>query len=109
MKKLLGYIITAAVFLVIGLLLADTKVADVAKTAARSAKSAAIQAVGDAADAQTRTLVPAENPELLSRILERGSFGSEQSETASQNMFGRNCLRNVSTAISACVDRSRSS
>lgn len=89
MKKLMGYVITAAIFLVIGMLLADTKVADVAKTTARSAKSAAIQAVGDAADAQTRTLVLAENPELISRISEGGSFGGEQSLAAAQNMFGR--------------------
>lgn len=89
MKKLLGYLITAAIFLVIGMLLADTKVADVAKSAANAAKSATIEVVANAADIDTRMMVLAENPELISRISEGGSFGGEQSLSAAQNMFGR--------------------
>lgn len=89
MKKLLTYAITAAVFLAIGIFVADTKVADVARTAAKSVKSATVEVVANAADAQTRTMVLAENPGLISRILEGGSFGGDSSLAASQNIFGR--------------------
>ena len=89
MKKLLGYLITAAIFFLIGTLVADTKVADVARSAARSAKSAAIEVVANAADIETRMVVLAENPELIKRISEGGAFGGENSLSAAQNMFGR--------------------
>ena len=43
-----------------------------------------------ATDAQTRTMVLAENPGLIKRILEGGSFGGGRpSLAAAQNMFGR--------------------
>ncbi|MEH6583137.1 MAG: MBL fold metallo-hydrolase [Halioglobus sp.] len=89
MKKVLGYLVTAAVFLLIGMLMADTKIADVAKTAARSAKSATIEVVANAADIDTRMVVLAENPELINRISEGGAFGGDNSMEAAQNMFGR--------------------
>jgi len=104
MKKLLGYVITAAVFLLIGILMADTKIADVAKSTARAAKTATIEVVADAADAQTRTMVLAENPGLIKRIMQGGSFGGEHSMAAAQNMFGRSedaieDVRNKTTVI----------
>jgi len=89
MKKLLSFVITAAVFLLIGMLLAETKVAEVARTAANSAKSATIEVVANAADAQTRTMVLAENPELIKRIMQGGAFGGDYSLAAAQNIFGR--------------------
>jgi alkyl sulfatase BDS1-like metallo-beta-lactamase superfamily hydrolase len=89
MKKLLGYTFFAAVFLLIGMLLADTKVAEVARTTAKSASSAAIEVVANKADIDTRTMVLAENPQMISRIMEGGAFGGEYSLSAAQNMFGR--------------------
>ena len=89
MKKLLTYLITAAVFLSIGIFIADTKVADVARSAAKSVKTATVEVVANATDAQTRTMVLAENPSLLKRILEGGSFGGDSSLAAAQNIFGR--------------------
>ncbi|MEH6592053.1 MAG: MBL fold metallo-hydrolase [Halioglobus sp.] len=89
MKKLFGYSLCAAVFLVIGMLLADTKIADVARTTAKSAGSKAIEVVASQVDIETRTLVLAENPQLINRIMEGGAFGGEFSLAAAQNMFGR--------------------
>ena len=89
MKKLLGYALFAVVFLLIGMLLADTKVADVARTTAKSASSKAIEVVANKADIDTRTMVLAENPQMINRIMEGGAFGGEYSLSAAQNMFGR--------------------
>ena len=89
MKKLLGYTLFAAVFLLIGMLLADTKVAEVARTTAKSASSKAIEVVANKANIDTRTMVLAENPEMINRIMEGGAFGGEYSLSAAQNMFGR--------------------
>ena len=89
MKKLFGYGLFAAVFLVIGMLLAGTKVAEVARTTAKSASSKAIEVVANQANIDTRTMVLAENPQLINRIKEGGAFGGEFSLSASQNMFGR--------------------
>ena len=89
MKKLLGYTLFAVVFLLIGMLLADTKVAEVARTTAKSASSKAIEVVANKADIDTRTMVLAENPEMINRIMEGGAFGGEYSLSAAQNMFGR--------------------
>ena len=89
MKKLLTYLITAFVFLAIGIFIADTKVADVARTTANSVKSATVEVVANATDAQTRTMVLAENPGLVKRILEGGDFGGDSSMAAAQNIFGR--------------------
>lgn len=89
MKKFLTYAITAAVFLAIGIFIADTKVADVARTAARSATAATIEVVANAADADTRTMVLAENPALISRIMKGGAFGGDYSMAAAANIFGR--------------------
>ena len=89
MKKLLGYTLFAAVFLLIGMLLADTKVAEVARTSAKSASSKAIEVVANKANIDTRTMVLAENPEMINRIMEGGAFGGEYSLSAAQNMFGR--------------------
>ena len=89
MKKLLSYTLVAVVALLVGMLLADTKVANVARSAVNTAKSSAIEVVANAADVDTRMMVLAENPQLISRISEGGSFGGEQSMAAAQNMFGR--------------------
>src|SRR5210317_1072778 len=89
MKKLLGYTLFAIVFLLIGMLLADTKVAEVARTTAKSASSKAIEVVANQANIDTRTMVLAENPEMINRIMEGGAFGGEFSLSAAQNMFGR--------------------
>ncbi len=89
-KKLLAYSVVAAVFLTLGMLLADTRVADVARDTARSARSAAVEFVGNQAGVDTRAMVLAENPQLIGRMMEGGSFGGESSVAAAQNMFGRN-------------------
>jgi len=89
MKKLLGYTLFAIVFLLIGMLLADTRVAEVARTTAKSASSKAIEVVANKANIDTRTMVLAENPEMINRIMEGGAFGGEYSLAAAQNMFGR--------------------
>ena len=89
MKKLLGYTLFAVVFLLIGMLLADTKVAEVARSTAKSASSKAIEVVANKANIDTRTMVLAENPEMINRIMEGGAFGGEYSLAAAQNMFGR--------------------
>jgi alkyl sulfatase BDS1-like metallo-beta-lactamase superfamily hydrolase len=104
MKKLLSYTLVAIVALLVGMMVADTKVADVARSAVKSAKSSAIEVVANAADVDTRMMVLAENPELISRISEGGSFGGEQSMAAAQNMFGRTedaieDIRNKTTVI----------
>src|SRR5210317_1389968 len=89
MKKLLGYTVFAIIFLLIGMLLADTKVGEVAKTTAKSARSKAIDVVADQANIDTRTMVLAENPAMIGRIMEGGAFGGDYSLAAAQNMFGR--------------------
>ncbi|MEH6588045.1 MAG: MBL fold metallo-hydrolase [Halioglobus sp.] len=89
MKKLLSYGLVAAVSLFIGLLLSDSDIADVARDTANKAKSAAVEVVGNSAGIETRTMVLAENPGIISRLMEGGSFGGEYSISAAQNMFGR--------------------
>ncbi len=89
MKNLVSYAITALIFLVIGILLADTDVGDMARDTAKSARKAAVSVVADAANIDTRMMVLAENPELISRVAEGGAFGGEFSLSAAQNMFGR--------------------
>jgi alkyl sulfatase BDS1-like metallo-beta-lactamase superfamily hydrolase len=89
MKKLLGYTLFAGLFLLIGMFLTDTEIGQVAKTTAKSARNKAIEVVASRADIDTRTMVLAENPELLPRIMEGGAFGGEYSLSAAQNMFGR--------------------
>jgi alkyl sulfatase BDS1-like metallo-beta-lactamase superfamily hydrolase len=100
MKKLLSYGVTAALFLLIGILVADTGVGDIARSGANSARKAAVQVVANAADIDTRMMVLAENPELIARVAEGGSFGGEFSLAAAQNMFGR-----VDTAIEDVKDK----
>lgn len=89
MKKLLSYGLVAAVSLFIGLLLSDSDIADVARDTANKARSAAVEVVGNSAGIETRTMVLAENPGIISRLMEGGSFGGEYSISAAQNMFGR--------------------
>ena len=101
MKKLLSYGVTAALFLLIGMLVADTGVGDIARSGANSARKAAVQVVANAADIDTRMMVLAENPELIARVAEGGSFGGEFSLAAAQNMFGR-----VDSAIEDVKDKS---
>ena len=101
MKKLLSYGVTAALFLLIGILVADTGVGDIARSGANSARKAAVQVIANAADIDTRMMVLAENPELVARVAEGGSFGGEFSLAAAQNMFGR-----VDSAIEDVKDKS---
>ena len=101
MKKLLSYGVTAALFLLIGILVADTGVGDIARSGANSARKAAVQVVANAADIDTRMMVLAENPELIARVAKGGSFGGEFSLAAAQNMFGR-----VDSAIEDVKDKS---
>ena len=89
MKKLLTYGLTAALFFVLGMLLADSEVADMARDTARSARSAAIEVVAQQASLDTRTMVLMENPQIISRLGEGGGFGGEHSVEAATNMFGR--------------------
>lgn len=89
MKKLAGYTLVALAFLLLGMMLADTKVAETARTTAKSISSSAIEAAANSVDIDTRTLVLAENPELIPRLLDGGSFGGDSSLAAAQNMFGR--------------------
>jgi alkyl sulfatase BDS1-like metallo-beta-lactamase superfamily hydrolase len=88
-RKTLTYGLTAAVFLVLGMLLADSRVADVARDTARSARSAAIEVVAKQVGLDTRTMVLMENPQIISRLGEGGGFGGEHSVEAATNMFGR--------------------
>ena len=89
MKKLFTYAAVALVFLIIGMMLADSEIAEVARNTANKARSAAVEVVGNTAGIETRTMVLAENPEIISRLMEGGSFGGEYSISAAQNMFGR--------------------
>ena len=89
MKKFLSYTLVAAVSLGVGMMLSDTQIADVARDTANKARSAAVEVVGNTAGIETRTMVLAENPEIISRLMEGGSFGGEYSVSAAQNMFGR--------------------
>ncbi|MEP5569705.1 MAG: MBL fold metallo-hydrolase [Halioglobus sp.] len=89
MKKIFSYGLVAALSLIIGMLLSDSDIADVARDTANKARSAAVEVVGNSAGIKTRTMVLAENPEIISRLMEGGSFGGEYSMSAAQNMFGR--------------------
>jgi len=88
-KNLLSYCLVAALSLLIGMLLSDTDIATVARDTANKARTAAVEVVGNSAGVKTRTMVLAENPEIISRLMEGGSFGGEYSIEAAQNMFGR--------------------
>lgn len=89
MKNLLSYCLVAALSLWMGMLLSDTDIATVARDTANKARTAAVEVVGNSAGVKTRTMVLAENPEIISRLMEGGSFGGEYSIEAAQNMFGR--------------------
>jgi alkyl sulfatase BDS1-like metallo-beta-lactamase superfamily hydrolase len=88
-KNLLSYCLVAALSLLIGMLLSDTDIATVARDTANKARTAAVEVVGNSTGVKTRTMVLAENPEIISRLMEGGSFGGEYSIEAAQNMFGR--------------------
>jgi alkyl sulfatase BDS1-like metallo-beta-lactamase superfamily hydrolase len=89
MKAKIGYLITAVIFMTLGLLLADTQVGEITRQAAQDARSATLSTVAGAVDADVRTRVLMENPEMIPRIAEGGAFGGEMSLSAAQNMFGR--------------------
>jgi alkyl sulfatase BDS1-like metallo-beta-lactamase superfamily hydrolase len=89
MKTLLSYFVVAALSLLVGMSLSTTPIGDAARDAGRSARSSVVQVAGNAAGVATRTMVLAENPEIISRLMEGGSFGGEYSIYAAQNMFGR--------------------
>ncbi len=89
MKKIFSYGLVAALSLFIGMLLSDSDIADVARDTANKARSTAVEVVGNSAGIETRTMVLAENPEIIGRLMEGGSFGGEYSIQAAQNMFGR--------------------
>ena len=89
MKKLFTYSVVAIIFLLTGMIMGDSDIADMARDTADKARSAAVEVVGNTAGIETRTMVLAENPEIISRLMEGGSFGGEYSVSAAQNMFGR--------------------
>ena len=89
MKKLMTYVFTAVLFLMMGIYIADTKVAEVARSAANTVKMATVEVVANATDTDTRTMVLVENPGLIKRIMQGGAFGGEYSMAAATNMFGR--------------------
>jgi glyoxylase-like metal-dependent hydrolase (beta-lactamase superfamily II) len=89
MKKLLTHFVTAIIFLLVGIFMADTDIADAAKKSVNDARKATIQILANSAGMDTRMVVLMENPELISRIGEGGGFGGEHSIEAAQNMFGR--------------------
>jgi alkyl sulfatase BDS1-like metallo-beta-lactamase superfamily hydrolase len=89
MKAKIGYLLTAVIFMTLGLLLADTKVGDITRQVAQSARSAGLSTVAGVVDVDVRTRLLMENPEMISRISEGGAFGGEMSLSAAQNMFGR--------------------
>ncbi len=89
MKKFLSYALVASIALVTGVFIADTPIGDVTRDTVKSARSAAIEVVGNTAGIDTRTMVLAENPEIINRLMHGGSFGGEYSVEAAQNMFGR--------------------
>jgi alkyl sulfatase BDS1-like metallo-beta-lactamase superfamily hydrolase len=89
MKAKIGYLLTAVIFMTLGLLLADTKVGDITRQVAQSARSATLSTVAGVVDVDVRTRLLMENPEMISRISEGGAFGGEMSLSAAQNMFGR--------------------
>ena len=89
MKRLLSYALVAVVALVVGIFIADTRLGEATRDSVKTARSAAIEVVGNTAGIETRTMVLAENPEIIGRLMEGGSFGGEYSVEAAQNMFGR--------------------
>ena len=88
-KRLTLVALVAGIAFVLGLSTKDSKVVNEARMALGSAKRTVIEVIGDAAGLDTRTLVLAENPGIVSRIAEGGAFGGEHSLPAAQNMFGR--------------------
>ena len=89
MKTFVGYALTAAIFLVVGMFVADSEIAEGARDTVKNVRNAATEAVAKTADLDTRMLVLMENPSLISRIGEGGGFGGEHSVPAAMNMFGR--------------------
>jgi alkyl sulfatase BDS1-like metallo-beta-lactamase superfamily hydrolase len=73
----------------VGLSLSGSQFGQHTRDALNSVKRNTIEIVASAADLDTRMLVLAENPGIISRIAEGGAFGGENSIPASQNMFGR--------------------
>ncbi len=89
MKTLIKYVTVAVVALVIGLSLSDSQLGETVRDAGRVARSSVVEVVGNHAGRDTRTKGLAENPQIISRLMEGGSFGGEYSVQAAQNMFGR--------------------
>jgi alkyl sulfatase BDS1-like metallo-beta-lactamase superfamily hydrolase len=86
-------LIVALLALGIGLVLGRTEVgSDLGDSLAAAGERAAGTALGVAArsaDLDTRSLVLAENPSIIPRLAEGGSFGGEFSRAVAQGMFGR--------------------
>lgn len=89
MKSFLRYGAVAGLSFVAGMMLSGSELAEIASETAQSARSSLVDVVGSRTNIETRTMVLAENPELIGRLMEGGSFGGEYSLSAAQNMFGR--------------------
>jgi alkyl sulfatase BDS1-like metallo-beta-lactamase superfamily hydrolase len=89
MKKILLYTVSAIALILLGIFIADTRVANIAQSAVKATTSRVIEVIADAASVDTRSLVLAENPALLKRIAQGGAFGGDFSRPAAMNMFGR--------------------
>ncbi len=91
MRNLAKYLFLAVIFTALGLLLgrsdAGKQAADSLRSSAKNIKTAALETAVTAADLDTRALVLLENPALMARLSEGGSFGGQYSRLAAQNMF----------------------
>ncbi|MGI9279825.1 MAG: MBL fold metallo-hydrolase, partial [Endozoicomonas sp.] len=99
-KSLLGYTATAVVFTGAGMLLSETDAAKTVNQAADSAKKSVLTTVAEkAADGDVRTQLLIENPELIKRVMEGGSFGGKFSKNIAQHMFGEDFQPAIDDAL----------
>ena len=83
-------IIGLMVFFIAGYFVGGSKQSAAMEDAIVSLKRSTTQAVATSLDFDTRSLVLMENPSLVNRIMEGGSFGNENfSVSAAQTMFGK--------------------
>jgi alkyl sulfatase BDS1-like metallo-beta-lactamase superfamily hydrolase len=83
-------IIGIMVFFIAGYFVGRSRQSLVIEDAVVSLKRSTTQAIANSMDFDSRRLVLMENPSLINRIMEGGSFGSENfSVSAAQNMFGK--------------------
>lgn len=88
-KQLLRYALVAGLAFLVGLSLSGSRLGVSVREAGRSVRASTVEVIADAGGMATRTMVLAENPAIIGRLMEGGSFGGEYSVHAAQNMFGR--------------------